>query len=201
MSQRTLPAGFIAPCLPTKTNKLPSGSQWLHEIKHDGFRVIARKDGRDCGAIVVRATISPVASRGTVGVPVSEHDDADSRSLAISDVGSEKEGRMALDGMVLMVDVFFRQWDYTEKMWSEYERAGFRLVVIGGELRLSELSPIERMKYRCKHRRLVERWRDMRLEGSKFDGVADASALDEGRKLGLFEDMVEDVGDTGGANF
>jgi hypothetical protein len=49
------------------------------------------------------------------------------------------------------------------------------------------------MKYRCKHRRLVERWRDMRLEGSKFDGVADASALDDGRKLGLFEDMVEDV--------
>ena len=42
---RTLPAGFIAPCLPTKTDKLPSGAQWLHEIKHDGFRVIARKDG------------------------------------------------------------------------------------------------------------------------------------------------------------
>src|SRR5262249_55515892 len=35
----------IAPCLPTKTDKLPSGSQWLHEIKHDGFRIIARKDG------------------------------------------------------------------------------------------------------------------------------------------------------------
>jgi hypothetical protein len=45
MLQRTLPAGFIAPCLPTKTNKLPSGSGWLHEIKHDGFRIIARKDG------------------------------------------------------------------------------------------------------------------------------------------------------------
>src|SRR5947209_18380431 len=45
MLQRTLPAGFIAPCLPTKIDKLPSGSQWLHEIKHDGFRVIARKDG------------------------------------------------------------------------------------------------------------------------------------------------------------
>ena len=24
----------------------PSGEQWLHEIKHDGFRVIARKDGK-----------------------------------------------------------------------------------------------------------------------------------------------------------
>jgi bifunctional non-homologous end joining protein LigD len=45
MLQRTLPAGFIAPCLPTKTDTLPSGSLWLHEIKHDGFRIIARKDG------------------------------------------------------------------------------------------------------------------------------------------------------------
>jgi bifunctional non-homologous end joining protein LigD len=45
MLQRTLPAGFIAPCLPTKTDRLPSGRQWLHEIEHDGFRVIARKDG------------------------------------------------------------------------------------------------------------------------------------------------------------
>src|SRR5262252_1813262 len=43
---RTHPAGFIAPCLPTKTDKLPSGSRWLHEIKHDGFRIIARKDGQ-----------------------------------------------------------------------------------------------------------------------------------------------------------
>src|SRR5436189_5386816 len=45
MLQRTQPAGFIAPCLPIKTDKLPSGSEWLHEIKHDGFRVIARKTG------------------------------------------------------------------------------------------------------------------------------------------------------------
>src|SRR5947199_8225364 len=45
MLQRTLPAGFIAPCLPSKTDKLPSGSEWLHEIKHDGFRIIARKKG------------------------------------------------------------------------------------------------------------------------------------------------------------
>jgi ATP-dependent DNA ligase len=45
MLQRTLPAGVIAPCLPTKTDKLPSGGQWVHEIKHDGFRIIARKTG------------------------------------------------------------------------------------------------------------------------------------------------------------
>jgi ATP-dependent DNA ligase len=42
---RTLPTGFIAPCLPTNAHTLPSGGLWLHEIKHDGFRIIARKDG------------------------------------------------------------------------------------------------------------------------------------------------------------
>jgi bifunctional non-homologous end joining protein LigD len=41
----TFPAGFIAPCLPTSAPQPPSGALWLHEIKHDGFRVIARKDG------------------------------------------------------------------------------------------------------------------------------------------------------------
>jgi ATP-dependent DNA ligase len=26
---------------------VPSGTEWLHEIKHDGFRVIARKKGAE----------------------------------------------------------------------------------------------------------------------------------------------------------
>jgi bifunctional non-homologous end joining protein LigD len=42
----TLPAGFIAPCLPMMAPCPPSGPLWLHEIKHDGFRIIARKDDR-----------------------------------------------------------------------------------------------------------------------------------------------------------
>jgi ATP-dependent DNA ligase len=40
---RGLPAGFVAPCLPSSAPQAPSGDGWLHEIKHDGFRVIARK--------------------------------------------------------------------------------------------------------------------------------------------------------------
>jgi ATP-dependent DNA ligase len=44
-SPMRIPAGFIAPCLPTKVAKLPSGELWVHEIKHDGFRIIARKNG------------------------------------------------------------------------------------------------------------------------------------------------------------
>jgi bifunctional non-homologous end joining protein LigD len=46
LSSRALPAGFVAPCLPTSAPHPPSGELWLHEIKHDGFRVIARKDGK-----------------------------------------------------------------------------------------------------------------------------------------------------------
>jgi bifunctional non-homologous end joining protein LigD len=41
----SLPLGFVPPCLPTKAPRPPTGALWLHEIKHDGFRVIARKDG------------------------------------------------------------------------------------------------------------------------------------------------------------
>jgi bifunctional non-homologous end joining protein LigD len=39
------PAGFIEPCLPTLARLVPSGPQWAHEIKHDGYRFICRRDG------------------------------------------------------------------------------------------------------------------------------------------------------------
>ena len=40
-----LPLGFIPPCLPSPSQKPPSGSAWVHEIKHDGYRLMARRDG------------------------------------------------------------------------------------------------------------------------------------------------------------
>jgi bifunctional non-homologous end joining protein LigD len=44
LHSRDLPTGFIEPCLPTSAPCPPSDEGWLHEIKHDGFRVIARKN-------------------------------------------------------------------------------------------------------------------------------------------------------------
>jgi bifunctional non-homologous end joining protein LigD len=35
---------FIEPCLPSPAAKPPSGANWIHEIKHDGFRLMARRD-------------------------------------------------------------------------------------------------------------------------------------------------------------
>jgi bifunctional non-homologous end joining protein LigD len=40
-----LPLDFLPPGLPMKAPHPPSGDIWLHEIKLDGFRVIARKNG------------------------------------------------------------------------------------------------------------------------------------------------------------
>ena len=34
----------IEPCLPSPAERPPSGSNWIHEIKHDGFRLMARRD-------------------------------------------------------------------------------------------------------------------------------------------------------------
>ena len=35
---------FIEPCLPSPADRPPSGSNWIHEIKHDGYRLMARRD-------------------------------------------------------------------------------------------------------------------------------------------------------------
>jgi bifunctional non-homologous end joining protein LigD len=39
------PSGFIEPCLPTLARTVPTGAQWVYEIKHDGFRFICRREG------------------------------------------------------------------------------------------------------------------------------------------------------------
>ena len=41
-ARSALPARF-EPCLPMTAPRPPSGPLWLHEIKHDGFRILARK--------------------------------------------------------------------------------------------------------------------------------------------------------------
>jgi bifunctional non-homologous end joining protein LigD len=37
--------GFVEPCIPTRAVNPPVGPDWVHEIKHDGYRLIVRRDG------------------------------------------------------------------------------------------------------------------------------------------------------------
>src|SRR5258707_3991894 len=46
MTVRSSPARFIDPMLLLRTDSLPSGNQWLYELKLDGYRAIAfKRDG------------------------------------------------------------------------------------------------------------------------------------------------------------
>jgi bifunctional non-homologous end joining protein LigD len=38
-------SGFIDPCIPTRAPKPPAGAGWVHEIKHDGYRLQVRREG------------------------------------------------------------------------------------------------------------------------------------------------------------
>jgi bifunctional non-homologous end joining protein LigD len=46
LSSRTpsAPDGFIEPSLPSSADRPPSGANWIHEIKHDGYRLMPRRD-------------------------------------------------------------------------------------------------------------------------------------------------------------
>jgi hypothetical protein len=41
-----LKSSFVPPCLPSRSAAPPGGPDWIHEIKHDGFRIMARRDAR-----------------------------------------------------------------------------------------------------------------------------------------------------------
>ena len=34
------------PCIPTRGTKVPNRREWIHEIKHDGYRLIIQRDGK-----------------------------------------------------------------------------------------------------------------------------------------------------------
>jgi hypothetical protein len=42
---KRLPAGFVIPAQPVLPSKPPVGVDWGHEIKHEGYRILVRRDG------------------------------------------------------------------------------------------------------------------------------------------------------------
>jgi bifunctional non-homologous end joining protein LigD len=45
MLNRRHPPGFILPAQPVQRDTPATGADWIHEIKHDGYRIIVRRDG------------------------------------------------------------------------------------------------------------------------------------------------------------
>jgi hypothetical protein len=54
-------AGLVEPCrADTRPRPPPSGPDWLHKIKHDGFRILARRDAKGVRLYTRNATISQI---------------------------------------------------------------------------------------------------------------------------------------------
>jgi bifunctional non-homologous end joining protein LigD len=78
---------FIEPCLPSPADKPPSGANWIHEIKHDGYRLMARRD--------------PVGTR----LLTRNGDDWSARfPLVVEAVNHLKVGSCLIDGEVVCCD-------------------------------------------------------------------------------------------------
>jgi ATP-dependent DNA ligase len=45
MRIKHLRPGFVIPAQPVTAARPPSGADWVHEIKHDGYRMIVRREG------------------------------------------------------------------------------------------------------------------------------------------------------------
>jgi bifunctional non-homologous end joining protein LigD len=123
------PATFEA-CLPRKAKEPPNGPGWIHEIKHDGFRILARKDG-DRVKLITR----------------NGYDFADRYPLIVDGIASLPVESCIIDGEAIVVDqnglsIFhllrYRQHDHAASL------CAFDLLELdGADLRSS---PIEERK-------------------------------------------------------
>jgi bifunctional non-homologous end joining protein LigD len=41
-----MPQRTFEPCIPTRGTKVPTGPDWIHEIKHDGYRLIVQRQDK-----------------------------------------------------------------------------------------------------------------------------------------------------------
>jgi ATP-dependent DNA ligase len=50
--------GYIPPCIPTRAYKVPARPDWVHEVKHDCYRLLVRRDGDTVRLLTRRASRS-----------------------------------------------------------------------------------------------------------------------------------------------
>jgi bifunctional non-homologous end joining protein LigD len=75
------------PCIPTRGTKVPAGPDWLHEIKHDGYRLIVQRDG---------ARVRLFTRNG--------HDWSDRFPLIVEAALQNKQQHFVIDGEAVLLD-------------------------------------------------------------------------------------------------
>src|SRR5829696_8541382 len=106
------------PCLPTRSIKAPTGPLCIHEIKHDGFRIVARR----IGAVVRLQT-----KQG--------HDYAERYPLIVEAISRLKVTSIVIDGEAMCFSGAMHDFD---KLWNrthdhEAKLCAFDLLELDGE--------------------------------------------------------------------
>jgi len=85
-------------CLPRRAKEPPSGPDWIHEIKHDGFRILAQKD-----------------SAGVRLITPNGYDFAERYPLIVEAISSLKVSSIVVDGEAMCFTGAMHDFD---KLWN-----------------------------------------------------------------------------------
>jgi bifunctional non-homologous end joining protein LigD len=115
----TLPHRPFEPCIPSRTVIVPSSPIWLHEIKHDGFRLIVRRED-DRVRLFTR----------------NGYDWSDRYPLIVEAAKRLKPSSFVIDGeAVILRDDGFADFDalYSRKADAAVRLVAFDLLAVGGD--------------------------------------------------------------------
>jgi bifunctional non-homologous end joining protein LigD len=121
---------FVEPCLPSQVTKPPAGPDWIHEIKHDGFRLLAR--------------------RGAAGVRLftrNGHDWTERFPLIVEALSALKVTTCLIDGeAVACTETGLAEFEYLRGRRGDVHLCAFDLLELDGrDLRLEHLAERRRL--------------------------------------------------------
>jgi bifunctional non-homologous end joining protein LigD len=153
------------PCLPTRAPKAPTGPLWIHEIKHDGFRIVARR---------VNGVVRLQTKQG--------YDYAERYPLIVEAISRLKVTSIVIDGEAMCFTGIMHDFD---KLWNrthdhEAKLCAFDLLELDGEdYRPKPLTDRKKMLFKL----LRRAWRGIEyVEHLEGDG---AVIFEHACKLGL----------------
>ena len=114
----TMPKIAFEPCVPTRGTKVPAGPDWIHEIKHDGYRLIVVRDG-------ARAAVHPQRPRLDEALSADRRGRAEEPSNLVRD---RRRGRAARRRWHLRF-----QWAALPQHDDEVQLYAFDILALGGD--------------------------------------------------------------------
>jgi bifunctional non-homologous end joining protein LigD len=146
---------ILEPCLATLVDDVPRGTNWIHEIKWDGYRLLAFKSGRSTRILTRRGhdwtarfpniakavSALPVETAILDGEAVVEDENGVSNFSALQNALSDEHGRVAKDAIFYAFDLLYLDGSDLRGLPLDERKARLSALVPPGKeavLRLSE---------------------------------------------------------------